>query len=69
MKKKTNNEYGDAILLYPGLTVRAGSVVLVHKPAKSVTRKPVDNFVEKAPLCATSTKNKHTRGVCLKNKQ
>jgi len=69
MKKRTNKEYGDAILLYPGLTVRAGSLVLVHKPLKTGAKKPVDNFVEKTTLCATSTKSKHVRGVCLKNKQ
>lgn len=69
MKKKyPQNGIGETVLLYPGLSVRAGSVILMNRPSTSSRKQVVDNFVDNNPFLTTPAKGKCNRGVCLKNK-
>lgn len=69
MKKKyPQNGIGETVLLYPGLSVRAGSVILMNRPSTSSRKQVVDNFVDNRSFLTTPAKDKRNRGVCLKNK-
>jgi hypothetical protein len=69
MKKKTQKQYGEPILLYPGLTLRAGSIMQIAMPTKSCKKESVDKFVDNIDTLIGINKTKHPRAVCLKNKQ
>jgi hypothetical protein len=69
MKKTKPSDYGRPVLLYPGITLRAGSIMTLEPGQKRYTKEPVDKSVDKPGSAPLPSKNKHIRPVCSKNKQ
>ena len=68
MKKRDVNQYGVPLFLYPGITLRAGSMMQICTPTRDQKKESVDKFVDNPTLTGVVTKNKRTRPVCLKNR-
>lgn len=68
MKKRTTKDYGSAVLLYPGMSLRAGSMMQIIEPNVQLKKEDVDKFVDKQLLPLTTSKNMHSRALCSKNR-
>lgn len=69
--KKKDTQYGQPIFLYPGITLRVGSIVQISSPSRvSHAReiKAVDKFVDKVQEGVVVSKNNRSRPDCPKNR-
>ncbi|PIR17107.1 MAG: hypothetical protein COV46_05625 [Deltaproteobacteria bacterium CG11_big_fil_rev_8_21_14_0_20_49_13] len=66
---KKNKPYGESVLLYPGITLRVGSIMQVLSPISTPKKQTVDKLVDKGAMVVDSVKNKRPRAGCSRNKQ
>lgn len=69
MKKQTPKQYGEPILLYPGLSLRVGSIMQIAMPTRSYQKESVDKLVDKVDTLVGINKTKRSRAVCSKSRQ
>jgi hypothetical protein len=67
MKKTKKNEYGRPLLLYPGMSLRIGSMVQILDPIEK-EKESVDKHVDKHVLMGGMQRNSRIRPLCLKNR-
>jgi hypothetical protein len=68
-RKKISKEYGQPLTLYPGLTLRVGSMMQILPSKMNFKKEAVDNLVDNTPLSRTISKKARNRAICLKTGQ